>query len=157
MDIAMHVLAARNYILTAATHRYMFVLIYEYNVYIVKFDDLTVDVLVAITTLNNRATGKGGGLALRLKRNKANYRAIIELGQVVYKAPKHVFEDYFEEWQATHKGNRGNAAEAFVALKMFGITDHVGDLSSYKTGADVNGYQVKFQNGTFAPMDFINA
>jgi hypothetical protein len=40
---------------------------------------------------------------------------------------------------------------------MFGITNQTKDQSTYKDGADVNGYQVKFQNGTFAPQSFIGA
>lgn len=152
-----HVMTAREYIRTAATHKYMFVVVVDYNVYIVKFEDLTSDVLVALTTLTARATSKGGGYALRLIRNNANYRAIVEMGEVVYKQPKRVFEEYFTAWKLTHKGNRGDAAEAFVAAKMFGIMDHTKDQSTYKDGADVNGYQVKFQNATFAPQSFIGA
>lgn len=156
-DPTAHVSTVRLYLLTAGTHRYMFVVVVDGFVYIVKFENLTSDVLVALTTLTARATSKGGGYALRFIRNNANYRAIVEMGEVVYKQPKRVFEQYVAEWKSTHKGNRGDAAESFVAAMVFGITDHVKDQSSYKTGADVNGYQVKLQNATFAPQSFIGA
>ena len=150
-----HVMTAREYIRTAATHKYMFVVLVDGAVYIVKFDNLTSDVLVALTSLQIRATSKGGGYSLRFIRNNANRRAIVEMGEVVYKQPRKVFESYVADWKATHKGNRGDAAESFVAAKMFGITNHVKDQGSYKSGADVNGYQVKLDNASFAPQSFI--
>jgi hypothetical protein len=150
-----HVMTAREYIRTAATHKYMFVVLVDGAVYIVKFDNLTSDVLVALTSLQVRATSKGGGYSLRFIRNNANRRAIVEMGEVVYKQPRKVFESYVADWKATHKGNRGDAAESFVAAKMFGITNHVKDQGSYKSGADVNGYQVKLDNASFAPQNFI--
>lgn len=156
-DPTTHVTTAREYIRTAYTHRYMFVVVVDGFVYIVKFDNLAADVLVALTSLQPRATSKGGGYSLRLIRNNANYRAIVEMGNVVYKQPKRVWDAYLANWKTTHKGNRGDCAEAFVADRMFGITNHVKDQSTYKDGADVNGYQVKFQNASFAPQSFIEA
>ena len=155
MNATAHVMTAREYIRTAATHKYLFVVLVDGAVYIVKFEDLTADVLVALTSLQDRATSKGGGYSLRFIRNNANRRAIVEMGEVVYKQPRKVFESYVTDWKATHKGNRGDAAESFVAAKMFGITNHVKDQSSYKSGADVNGYQVKLDNASFAPQNFI--
>ena len=152
-----HVMTAREYIRTAYTHKYMFVVVVDGNVYIVKFDDMAADVLVALTSLQPRATSKGGGYSLRLIRNNANYRAIVEMGNVVYKQSKRVWDAYYTNWKATHKGNRGDCAESFVAAKMFGIVDHIKDQSTYKDGADVSGYQVKFQNASFAPQSFIGA
>lgn len=155
MNATAHVMTAREYIRTAATHRYMFVVIVDGHVYIVKFDELTADVLVALTSLQIRATKKGGGYSLRFIRNNANRRAIVEMGNVVYKQPKRVWDAYWNEWKTTHKGNRGDCAESFVAAKMFGITNHIKDQSTYKNGADVNGYQVKLDNASFAPQSFI--
>lgn len=152
-----HVMTAREYIRTAYTHKYLIVVVVDGAVYIVKFDDMPADVLVALTSLQRRATSKGGGYSLRFIRNNANYRAIVEMGNVVYKQPKRVWDAYYADWKATHNNNRGDCAESFVAAKMFGITNHTKDQSTYKDGADVNGYQVKFQNGTFAPQSFIGA
>jgi len=155
MNATAHVMTAREYIRTAATHKYMFVVVVDGAVYIVKFDNLTADVLVALTSLQLRATSKGGGYSLRFIRNNANRRAIVEMGEVVYKQPRKVFDAYVADWKATHKGNRGDAAESFVAAKMFGIMNHVKDQGSYKNGADVNGYQVKLDNASFAPQSYI--
>ena len=150
-----HVMTAREYIRTSATHRYMFVVIVDHTVYIVKFENLTSDMLVAFTSLQSRASNKGGGYALRFKRNNATRRAIVEMGEVVYKQPKSVWDAYYTDWKATHKGNRGDCAESFVAYHMFGIANHIKDQTSYKNDADVNGYQVKLDNASFAPQAYI--
>ena len=110
-------------------------------------DDVDARTLVLFTTTDRASSKRGGYVTLRFRPTNAIKRAIVEMGNVVYKCSKANFEATCKD----SKYNKGEVAEMLVTEKVFGETWHK-DSVPFTDGADVNHYQVKFQGATFCSV-----
>jgi len=144
-DVTMHLNLANAYHNAAFTNDYIFCFVVDYKFYAVKMENMDVATLVAISNVSRTSSKKGGYASLRFRPTNAVKRAIIEMGNVVYKCTKPNFEAECK----TNKYNKGENAERIVTEKVFGET-WVKDSVKFTDGADVSHYQIKFQGATFA-------
>ncbi len=143
-DLTLHTNFCDNYTRAAFTHDYIFAFTLDHMFYAVKMDNVDARTLVLFTTLDRAAKSKGGAVSLRFRPTNAIKRAIVEMGNVVYKCTAASFAALCE----SNKYNKGENAEKLVTEKVFGETWHK-DSVPFTDGADVSHYQVKFQGATF--------
>lgn len=144
-DFTKHASMAQAYTMHAYTHDYIFCVVCDGSFYAVKMDDVNAQMLAMFTTMSRASSKKGGYATLRFRPTTAIKRAIIELGNVVYKCNKAAF---LAECAAS-KYNKGEVAEKVVTELVFG-EKWVKDSVPFTDGADVSHYQVKFEGATFA-------
>ena len=143
-DTTIQILMCEGYTCIAFTHDYIFCFILDGAFYAVKMDNVDARTLVLFTVLSRTSSKRGGYAALRFRPTNAIKRAIVEMGNVVYKCSKANFEAICK----ASKYNKGEIAEMLVTEKVFGETWHK-DSVPFTDGADVSHYQVKFQGATF--------
>jgi hypothetical protein len=107
-------------------------------------ENVDVATLVAISNVSRTSSKRGGYAALRFRPTNAIKRAIVEMGNVVYKCTA----ANFAAECASNKYNKGENAERLVTEKVFG-EKWAKDSVPFTDGADVSHYQVKFQGATF--------
>ncbi len=143
-DLTTTITMCEGYTARAYTHDYMFCVVVDGSFYAVKMDDVDARTLVLFTTTDRASSKRGGYATLRFRPTNAIKRAIVEMGNVVYKCSKANFETICKD----SKYNKGEVAEMLVTEKVFGETWHK-DSVPFTDGADVSHYQVKFQGATF--------
>ena len=144
-DVTMHLNLATAYHANAYTNDYIFCFILDYKFYAVKMENMNAATLVAISNVDRTSSKRGGYASLRFRPTNAIKRAIVEMGNVVYKCTAANFKAECE----SNKYNKGENAERLVTEHVFGET-WVKDSVPFTDGADVNHYQIKFQGATFA-------
>lgn len=144
-DVTIHLNLANAYHANAYTNDYIFCFVLDYKFYAVKMENMDVTTLVAISNVDRTSSKRGGYAALRFRPTNAIKRAIVEMGNVVYKCTAANFKAECE----SNKYNKGENAERLVTEKVFGET-WVKDSVPFTDGADVSHYQIKFQGATFA-------
>lgn len=144
-DVTIHLNLANAYHANAYTNDYIFCFVLDYKFYAVKMENMDVTTLVAISNVDRTSSKRGGYAALRFRPTNAIKRAIVEMGNVVYKCTAANFKAECE----SNKYNKGENAERLVTEHVFGET-WVKDSVPFTDGADVSHYQIKFQGATFA-------
>lgn len=144
-DVTIHLNLANAYHANAYTNDYIFCFILDYKFYAVKMENMDAATLVAISNVDRTSSKRGGYAALRFRPTNAIKRAIVEMGNVVYKCTAANFKAECE----SNKYNKGENAERLVTEHVFGET-WVKDSVPFTDGADVSHYQIKFQGATFA-------
>ena len=144
-DVTIHLNLANAYHANAYTNDYIFCFVLDYKFYAVKMENMDVTTLVAISNVDRTSSKRGGYAALRFRPTNAIKRAIVEMGNGVYKCTAANFKAECE----SNKYNKGENAERLVTEKVFGET-WVKDSVPFTDGADVSHYQIKFQGATFA-------
>ena len=144
-DVTIHLNLANAYHANAYTNDYIFCFILDYKFYAVKMENMDAATLVAISNVDRTSSKRGGYAALRFRPTNAIKRAIVEMGNVVYKCTAANFKTECE----SNKYNKGENAERLVTEHVFGET-WVKDSVPFTDGADVSHYQIKFQGATFA-------
>lgn len=144
-DVTIHLNLANAYHANAYTNDYIFCFILDYKFYAVKMENMDAATLVAISNVDRTSSKRGGYASLRFRPTNAIKRAIVEMGNVVYKCTAANFKAECE----SNKYNKGENAERLVTEHVFGET-WVKDSVPFTDGADVSHYQIKFQGATFA-------
>lgn len=144
-DVTIHLNLANAYHANAYTNDYIFCFVLDYKFYAVKMENMDAATLVAISNVSRASKKRGGYAALRFRPTNAIKRAIVEMGNVVYKCTAANFKAECE----SNKYNKGENAERLVTEHVFGET-WVKDSVPFTDGADVSHYQIKFQGATFA-------
>lgn len=144
-DVTIHLNLANAYHANAYTNDYIFCFILDYKFYAVKMENMDVTTLVAISNVDRTSSKRGGYASLRFRPTNVIKRAIVEMGNVVYKCTAANFKAECE----SNKYNKGENAERLVTEHVFGET-WVKDSVPFTDGADVSHYQIKFQGATFA-------
>lgn len=144
-DVTIHLNLANAYHANAYTNDYIFCFVLDYKFYAVKMENMDVTTLVAISNVDRTSSKRGGYAALRFRPTNAIKRAIVEMGNVVYKCTAANFKAECE----SNKYNKGENAERLVTEHVFG-EKWVKDSVPFTDGADVSHYQIKFQGATFA-------
>lgn len=144
-DVTIHLNLANAYHANAYTNDYIFCFVLDYKFYAVKIENMDAATLVAISNVDRTSSKRGGYAALRFRPTNAIKRAIVEMGNVVYKCTAANFKAECE----SNKYNKGENAERLVTEKVFG-EKWVKDSVPFTDGADVSHYQIKFQGATFA-------
>ena len=143
-DLTIQLALARAYHNRAYTNDYIFCFTWAGMFYAVKMENADAATLNAISTVSRTSSKRGGYAALRFRPTNAVKRAIVEMGNVVYKSTKANFDALCK----SSKYNKGEVAEMVVTEKVFG-EKWVKDSIPFTDGADVSHYQVKFQGATF--------
>ena len=143
-DLTIQLALAHAYHNRAYTNDYIFCFTWAGMFYAVKMENADVATLNAISTVSRTSSKRGGYAALRFRPTNAVKRAIVEMGNVVYKSTKANFDALCK----SSKYNKGEVAEMLVTEKVFG-EKWVKDSVPFTDGADVSHYQVKFQGATF--------
>ena len=143
-DLTIQLTLARAYHNSAYTNDYIFCFTWAGMFYAVKVENADVATLNAISTVSRTSSKRGGYAALRFRPTNTVKRAIVEMGNVVYKSTKANFDALCK----SSKYNKGEVAEMLVTEKVFG-EKWVKDSVPFTDGADVSHYQVKFQGATF--------
>lgn len=144
-DLTLQLQLVNAYHNAAYTNDYVFCFVCDACFYAVKMENVDAATLNAISTVSRTSSKRGGYAALRFRPTNAVKRAIIEMGNVVYKATR---ASFVAECKA-NKYNKGENAERIVTERVFGET-WVKDSVPFTDGADVSHYQVKFEGATFA-------
>lgn len=144
-DVTMHLNLANAYHANAYTNDYIFCFTWAGLFYAVKMENMDVATLTAISNVDRTSSKRGGYASLRFRPTNAIKRAIVEMGNVVYKCTA----ANFAAECASNKYNKGENAERLVTEHVFGET-WVKDSVPFTDGADVSHYQIKFQGATFA-------
>lgn len=144
-DVTMHLNLANAYHNAAFTNDYIFCFTWAGLFYAVKVENMDVATLTAISNVDRTSSKRGGYASLRFRPTNAIKRAIVEMGNVVYKCTAANFKAECE----SNKYNKGENAERLVTEHVFGET-WVKDSVPFTDGADVSHYQIKFQGATFA-------
>ena len=144
-DLTLHLNLAHAYHNAAFTNDYVFCFCLDYKFYAVKMENVDLATLIAISTTSKTSSKRGGFATLRFRPTNAIKRAIVEMGNVVYKTTKANFDATCK----ASKYNKGEVAEMLVTENVFGET-WVKDSVPFTDGADVSHYQVKFEGATFA-------
>lgn len=144
-DVTMHLNLANAYHANAYTNDYIFCFTWAGLFYAVKMENVDVATLTAISSVSRTSSKRGGYASLRFRPTNAIKRAIVEMGNVVYKSTA----ANFAAECAGNKYNKGENAERIVTEKVFG-EKWVKDSVPFTDGADVSHYQIKFQGATFA-------
>lgn len=143
-DLTIQLTLTRAYHNRAYTNDYIFCFTWAGMFYAVKVENADVATLNAISTVSRTSSKRGGYAALRFRPTNTVKRAIVEMGNVVYKCTKVNFDALCK----SSKYNKGEVAEMLVTEKVFG-EKWVKDSVPFTDGADVSHYQVKFQGATF--------
>lgn len=143
-DLTIQLALTRAYHNRAYTNDYIFCFTWAGMFYAVKMENADVATLNAISTVSRTSSKRGGYAALRFRPTNVVKRAIVEMGNVVYKSTKANFDALCK----SSKYNKGEVAEMLVTEKVFG-EKWVKDSVPFTDGADVSHYQVKFQGATF--------
>ena len=143
-DVTMHLTLTNGYHNTAYTNDYVFCFTWAGIFYAVKLENVDVATLTAISVVSRTSSKRGGYAALRFRPTNAVKRAIVEMGNVVYKCTAANFAAECK----SNKYNKGENAERIVTERVFGEM-WVKDSGPFTDGADVSHYQVKFQGATF--------
>lgn len=144
-DLTLHLTLVNAYHTNAYTNDYIFCFILDYKFYAVKMENVDMTTLVAISNVDRTSSKRGGYATLRFRPTNAVKRAIVEMGNVVYKCTAVNFATECN----SNKYNKGENAERIVTEKVFG-EKWVKDNVPFTDGADVSHYQIKFQGATFA-------
>lgn len=144
-DVTMHLNLANAYHTNAYTNDYIFCFTWAGLFYAVKMENVDVATLTAISSVSRTSSKRGGYASLRFRPTNDVKRAIVEMGNVVYKSTAANFKAECEG----NKYNKGENAERIVTEKVFG-EKWVKDSVPFTDGADVSHYQIKFQGATFA-------
>ena len=143
-DLTTQLTLTRAYHNSAYTNDYIFCFTWAGMFYAVKMENVDVATLVSISAISRTSSKRGGYAALRFRPTNAVKRAIVEMGNVVYKCTA---ANFAAECKAS-KYNKGEVAEMVVTEKVFG-EKWVKDSVPFTDGADVSHYQIKFQGATF--------
>lgn len=143
-DVTMHLNLANAYHNAAFTNDYIFCFTWAGLFYAVKMENVNVATLTAISSVSRTSSKRGGYASLRFRPTNDVKRAIVEMGNVVYKCTAANFKTECE----SNKYNKGENAERLVTEHVFGET-WVKDSVPFTDGADVSHYQIKFQGATF--------
>lgn len=143
-DVTMHLNLANAYHNAAYTNDYIFCFTWAGLFYAVKIENVDVATLVLISVTDRAASKRGGYASLRFRPTNAIKRAIVEMGNVVYKCTA----ANFKAECANNKYNKGENAERIVTERVFGET-WAKDSVKFTDGADISHYQIKFQGATF--------
>lgn len=144
-DVTMHLNLANAYHTNTYTNDYIFCFTWAGLFYAVKMENVDVATLTAISSVSRTSSKRGGYASLRFRPTNDVKRAIVEMGNVVYKSTAANFKAECEN----NKYNKGENAERIVTEKVFG-EKWVKDSVPFTDGADVSHYQIKFQGATFA-------
>lgn len=139
-----HILMCDAYTRISYTHDYVFAFVLDGMFYAVKMDNVDSRTLVLFTTTSRASSKRGGYATLRFRPTTAIKRAIVEMGNVVYKCNKAAFVAMCN----SNKYNKGENAEKLITEKVFGETWYK-DSVPFTDGADVSHYQIKFEGATF--------
>lgn len=143
-DLTIHLNLTNGYHNAAYTNDYVFCFTWAGMFYAVKMENVDVATLIAISSVSRTSSKRGGYASLRFRPTNDVKRAIVEMGNVVYKCTAANFKAECE----SNKYNKGENAERLVTEKVFG-EKWVKDSVPFTDGADVSHYQVKFQGATF--------
>ena len=143
-DVTIHLNLTNGYHNAAFTNDYIFCFTWAGMFYAVKMENVDVATLTAISNVDRTSSKRGGYASLRFRPTNAVKRAIVEMGNVVYKTTAANFKAECE----SNKYNKGENAERLVTEKVFG-EKWVKDSVPFTDGADISHYQIKFQGATF--------
>ena len=144
-DLTLHLTLTNAYHTRAFTNDYIFCFTWGGLFYAVKMEDVDLATLIAISNVDRTSSKRGGYATLRFRPTNAVKRAIVEMGNVVYKCTAANFAAECKD----NKYNKGENAERIVTEQVFG-EKWVKDNVPFTDGADVSHYQIKFQGATFA-------
>lgn len=147
-DLNAHIQMARQYHAAAFTADYVFTFVYNYKFYAVKVENLSIETLVAISTLDRASSKRGGMMSLRFKPTNAIKAALVEMGAATVIMSKAAFEDYYK----SNKYNKGENAEKLVTEVLFGQTwekDNVPFTDGGDVEAEGKAWQHKHEGATF--------
>lgn len=144
-DLTLHLTLANAYHTAAFTNDYIFCFTWGGLFYAVKLENVDLATLVAVSSVSRTSSKRGGYATLRFRPTNDVKRAIVEMGNVVYKCTA---ANFAAECKA-NKYNKGENAERIVTERVFGETWEK-DSVPFTDGADVSHFQIKFQGATFA-------